>query len=122
MAIQETKIDNSIKTNELIPENLQYDVYRNDRTSRGGGTMLLVKQDLDSSPMKSLENGSESVWCKIKVNGTAHYIGSWYRPPDSPSENIQQLKDQIDKIKSIEKNKHPNIHILGDFNYNKIDW
>ncbi|CAC5379980.1 E3.1.11.2 [Mytilus coruscus] len=61
VALQETKIDKSITTNELIPDTLGYDIYRNDRTGNGGGTMLLIKTHLDSAPLKILENGSESI-------------------------------------------------------------
>ena len=43
VAFQETKIDASVKTNELIPDTLGYDVYRKYRTGFGGGTMLLFK-------------------------------------------------------------------------------
>ena len=42
VALQETKIDSSIKSNELIPDSLGYDIFRNDRTGKCGGTMLLV--------------------------------------------------------------------------------
>ncbi|CAG2218688.1 SIAE [Mytilus edulis] len=123
VALQETKINNSIATNELIPDTLGYDIYRNDRTGNGGGTMLLVKTHLDSAPVKILENGSESIWSKIVLQGKQHYIGSWYRPPDAPLDQIQLLKDQMDKIKKLGKaNKQPCIHILGDFNYRKINW
>lgn len=43
VALQETKIDSSIKSNELIPDDLDYDIYRKDRNDKGGGIMLLVK-------------------------------------------------------------------------------
>lgn len=59
VAIQETKIDSSIPSNELIPDTLDYDIYRNDRTLSGGGTMLLIKKKFESQPLKNLENSSE---------------------------------------------------------------
>jgi len=31
--------------------------------------MLLIKAHLESSPMKILDNGSESLWSKIPLNG-----------------------------------------------------
>ena len=46
LAIQETKIDNSISTSELFPEYFPYSVYRKDRTLNGGGVMLLVHKDI----------------------------------------------------------------------------
>ncbi|KAL3875470.1 hypothetical protein ACJMK2_033416 [Sinanodonta woodiana] len=123
VAIQETKIDDTITSNELVPDTLEYDIYCNDRTCHGGGTMLFVKQHLESSPVTSLNNGSKSIWCKFSIHGKSHYVSSWYRPPDTPSDNIILLKDQLDKIKSQGKsNQQLNIHIMRDFNYRKVDW
>ena len=45
VAIQETKIDNSVATSELFPETCQYSVYRKDRHLHGGCVMLLVHKD-----------------------------------------------------------------------------
>jgi hypothetical protein len=50
----------NIKSNELVPEYLEYGIYRNDRTANGGGIMLLVKTYLKSAPLRKVENGSES--------------------------------------------------------------
>ena len=56
VALQETKIDSNIKSNELIPECLEYDIYRNDRTANGGGAMLLVKTYLKRIRIEHGEN------------------------------------------------------------------
>jgi hypothetical protein len=118
-----TKIDSNIKSNELVPECLEYDIYRNDRTANGRGTMLLVKTYLKSAPLRKVENGPESTWCKINLQGKHDYIGSWYRPRDAPADNSFLLKDQFDKIKQLGKtHQQPCIHVLGDFNYRKINW
>ena len=97
VALQVTKIDNSIPTSEFFPENSNYSVFRNDRTLHGGGVVLLVNKDLNHMPMAELEDGSESVWAKVTINGTPHYVSSWYRQPSSPPEEINMLKDQIIK-------------------------
>jgi exonuclease III len=41
IAIQETNIDRNILTSELFQDNINYDVYRNDRTLNGGGVIYL---------------------------------------------------------------------------------
>ena len=81
LAIQETKIDNSILTSELFPESFPYSVYRKDRTLHGGGVMLLVHKDIPHMPLTELDNDSESVWVKLFVNKKTHFVASWYRPP-----------------------------------------
>ena len=93
VAIQESKIDSSINTNELIPDELDYDVYRKDRKLGGGGVLRLIKKMFDSMPVNELENDSESIWAKAVINGKTHYISSWYRVPDKESEHILLLKE-----------------------------
>ena len=65
LAIQETKIENSILTSELFPESFPYSVYRKDRTLNYGGVMLLVHKDIPHMPLTELDNDSESVWVKL---------------------------------------------------------
>ena len=79
IAIQETKIDRNILTSELLPDNFNYDVYRNDRTLNGGGVILLVNKTYNSMPLYNLENGSELVWAKIIFDGSPHFFGCWYQ-------------------------------------------
>ena len=64
MAIQETKIDETISSVELFPDSCPYNVYRKDRNLHGGGVMLLINKELSHMHMKELENDSESVWVK----------------------------------------------------------
>ena len=81
VAIQKTKIDSSISTSELFPETCPYNVYRKDRNSKGGGVMLLIHRDISHMPITELENDSESVWVKVFINKTSHFVASWYQPP-----------------------------------------
>ena len=136
LAIQETKIDNSILTSELFPESFPYSVYRKDRTLNGGG--VLVHKDIPHMPLTELDNDSESVWVKLFVNKKTHFVASWYRPPfdghlpvsDNGNDLLNSLekfdnlfREQLDKIKNINKgNKPPLIHVLGDFNFRDIVW
>ena len=67
VAIQETKIDSSIATSELLPETCPYSVYSIDRNIHGGGFMLLVHYDRAFRIWISLENDSESIWVKVPI-------------------------------------------------------
>ena len=123
VAIQETKIDNTISTSELFPETCPYNVYRKDRTLDGGGVMLLIHKDIPRMPITELENGSESVLVKVFANKTSHFVASWYRPPDVKIEELELFKDQLEKVKTSHKgNKPPSVHVLGDFNFRDIVW
>ncbi|MEL7309421.1 MAG: endonuclease/exonuclease/phosphatase family protein, partial [Pseudomonadota bacterium] len=123
VAIQETKIDNNITSTEIIPKELDYITYRKDRTDGGGGVMLLVKKTLEQVALNELNNDSESIWVKVKIDGSYHYIGNWYRAPQEKVQNIEYLRQQLEMIRNMNnKEKLPNIHILGDLNYRHISW
>ena len=123
VAIQETKIDGSVCSRELIPEDCGYSVYRNDRTLHGGGVLLLVKSDIQQMPVDELTNGSESVWVRTIINGVSHYFGSWYRPPDQSCDDFMLFNDQLTKIRSFSNGgKVPMVHVMGDFNFKNINW
>ena len=66
---------------------------------------------------------SESVWVKVFVNKTSHYVASWYRQPGGTSEDFQLFRDQLDHIRNQHKcKKLPSVHVLWDFNFRDIDW
>ena len=100
MAIQETKIDETISSVELFPDSCPYNVYRKDRNLHGGGVMLLINKELPHMPLKELENDLESVWVKIFANGTSHYIASWYRELSGSCKDFQFFRNQLEYIKS----------------------
>ena len=123
VAIQETKLDSSIASSELIPETCPYNVYRKDRNIHGDGVMFLVHKDISHMPITELENESESIWVKVFANKTSHFVASWYRPPGSNSEEFQLFREQLDYIRTHHKGKKlPSVHVLGDFNFKDIDW
>ena len=105
VAIQETKIDNSIAASELFPETCPYGVCREDRHIHGSGVMLLVHKDISHMPITELENDSESVWVKVFANKTSHFVASWYRPPGSTSEEFHLFREQLDYIRTHHKGK-----------------
>ena len=60
---------------------------------------------------------------KVFANKTSHFVGSWYRPPGSTSEEFQLFREQLDYIRTHHKGKKlPSVHVLGDFNFKDIDW
>ena len=123
VAVQETKIDETISSAELFPDSCPYNVYWKNRNLHGGSVMLLINKELPHMPLKELENDSESVWVKIFANGTSHYIASWYREPSGSCEDFQFFRNQLEYIKSQSRgNKIPSVHVLGDFNFREIVW
>ena len=55
------------------------------------------------------------------ANKTSHFVASWYRPPDSKVDELELLKNQLEKVKTLHNgNKLPSVHVLGDFNVRDI--
>ena len=124
IAVQETKIDSSVTDSEILPAEVDYSIFRKDRSLGGGGVMLVIKQGLNPLPCPEIDTStSESVWSKLRLNGHTHYFCCYYRPPDQSYEELQCLRNQLDQIRTLHPvQNQPSVHLAGDFNFRKIDW
>ena len=108
----------AIKSCEVFPDN--YNFYRNDRMSRGGGVFTGVKKDLISDEQVQLVTECEIEWTKVKMKGKKDlYLSSFYMSHRNMNDLIQ-LDNSLEKLTNIGKNKH--ILMGGDFNCPDIDW
>ena len=83
--------------------------------------MILVKKVLEASQVY-VPKTAESVWVTMKLAGSLHYFASWDRPPATPVDQINSIKEQMDAMRTNHKiNKPVSLHILGDFNFSAID-
>ena len=127
---EETKADIIIGTETWLtpgPEGAQnsellldeYDIYRRDRPTRGGGVMIAVKKCLFSTEISNQE--SEIIFCKIELEGNKTLIvSSVYRPPSYSEQESHVMAGEVHDIFA----KHPNsVYWLGgDLNLPDIDW
>ena len=72
--------------------------------------MTLVRKDIVHTPLMELENDSKSIWVKIKIGESFHFVENWYRAPNKKADDIDQLRSQLEKItnglaKGSKKNK-----------------
>ena len=113
----ESWLDNSIINSEVFPEG--YNAYRKDRNINGGGVFILIKDHYNSKLMSLPEFECELLWITVKVKNSVIRIGSFYRPPNTSSDVINELDASICMI----KDDNP-IHIIigGDFNLPGINW
>ena len=98
-------------------------MYRVDRNvTRGGGVVLNIKENFRSSIDNKLmlENFEDSVWCSVKTNDKRLLIGVCYRRPKSSKENNLKLLSVMDK--AVNQCGYDRIIIMGDFNYQDIDY
>ena len=114
----ETWLSDDIKNSELLLD--EYDIFRRDRPTRGGGVLIAARKSLGCEQI-SQSKDSETIFCKIKLkNRKPLIIGSIYRPPHF---DFLASKKIIDEIYSISlKFKGAVFWLGGDFNIPDINW
>ena len=116
----ESKLHNDIPTYSVFPSN--YTVYRKDRNANGGGVFHAVKSDIVCEECPKFDANCEILWSSVKFqNSKKLYLASYYRPPNSSSEALDELQKSINCVFDS-SNHHPNIILGGDFNLGDINW
>lgn len=97
-----------------------FTIYRNDRSDRrGGGVLIAAKKHITSFPV-DIPSKLEILWVCITSPSSKHLLGVCYRPPDSPQSFVSDLHDNLTEAKA--KFPKASICLLGDFNFPEIDW
>ena len=114
----ETWLSPHHKNSDLLLNN--YDIFRKDRATRGGGVLIAVKKDLCAVEIPS-STDTECIFCKINIKGKKTIIfGSFYRPPSSDFNYSVSINKEIYSI--YNKFKNATLWLGGDFNLPDIDW
>ena len=107
----------AIKSSEIFPPN--YNVYRNDRGTLGGGVFILVEKSITSVEQTSFITDGEIEWVKVKMkNNKDLLVGSFYMP----HREQKHLEELSKSLKKIENHNITNIVLTGDFNCPDIRW
>ena len=120
----ETKIDEQVKASEFLPKGYTGDI-RKDRCKGGGGVMIATKQEYDIQGIELEANiSAKTVWATISLKDQRKLVvGSYYRPPDSGSDSIDDLESVLSFItEKYRNNPQCTIILGGDFNAGDIDW
>ena len=113
----ESHLNKTILSSEIFPNNFQ--TYRKDRNSYGGGVFVSVKSSIPSSQI-DINSSIEIVWSYIHLNKNSDIIvGSVYCLPHSADTVLEDLQSCVVKIKQ----RYPSAQIIlgGDFNCPGID-
>ena len=109
----ETHLSPEINSSEIFPDN--FCVHRRERDCNGGGTVIAIRDNLNSIRRPDLETDCEIIWVEIlSPNNKSALVGSFYRPPSSSLAVIMSLEESLIKAFSASSN-----HLLilgGDFN------
>lgn len=114
VAITETWLSSDIASDCIVPPN--YKLIRRDRTTRGGGVAIALRNDINCVELECECN--ETVWCRISYCNRVFLIGVVYRPPNAPIDFLECLNDFLCKhVKSDTR-----VILTGDFNLPHVDW
>ena len=88
--------------------------------------MIATKQEYDIQGIELEANiSAETVWATISLKDQLRklVVGSYYRPPDSGSDSIDDLESVLSFItEKFRNNSQCTIILGGDFNAGDIDW
>jgi len=115
----ETKLDQSIKTSEFMPDH--YCCFRRDRKRGGGGVLVAIKSKYAPEEVHFEEIDGEIVWASVSFRSQRKlYLGCFYRPERN---SFDALSDSLNQISQKMKNSPNSIIIVGgDLNAGDIDW
>lgn len=120
ICLTETWLSSSIFDQEILPTN--YNIYRKDRPTRGGGVLIAVKNTIPASsisPNTTSNNTLEIITVRLTLRKPI-ILSCIYIPP-SPCDSY--MNDVISNLtQTIQNNSSTDIIIAGDFNSPDVQW
>jgi len=116
----ETWLTPDVMNSEIIPPELEYNIYRKDRPDGYGGVMLAVSNKISSVDLPFLNTDCEIIWAKLCITGSPVHVAAYYRPHISDEHSLIQLDLSLHKLQECSNN--PIILLTGDFNLPGIEW
>ena len=113
----ETFLNEEFSNEEVRLEN--YQLFRKDRKTNGGGLVIYVKDSLRCFLREDLQvEGVESIWLEVKHKAQKSFLlGYTYRPPSSNQRWMNDFEEILERVYTESKE----IILLGDFNLNMLD-
>ena len=113
----ETFLNHQFSDNEL--QITDYNMFRKDRQSHGGGLMVYTKSNLACIHRDDLETeDTEILWLEVKNNRQKPFLLCYcYRPPSATSAWIESFEKSMEHANLEAKE----IIVIGDFNINVIN-
>ena len=108
----ETFLNEDFRNEEIKLEN--YQLFRRDRETNGGGLVVYVKENLRCLLQGDLQiDGIESLWLEVKHEAQKSFLlGYTYRPPSSNQRWMTEFEEVLEQLYTENKETI----ILGDFN------
>ena len=98
LIINESKLDETIPTNQIFLSQFHEPV-RRDRTRHGGGCLVYISNKLTFKQHSELQSEFfEHIWIDVRVKTKVYSINSLYRPPNEDAEAHNLFLQEIDKV------------------------
>ncbi|CAB4040713.1 Hypothetical predicted protein [Paramuricea clavata] len=114
VCVCETWLNDSVLDSELLAG---YSIFRRDRLGRTGGGVLVAVKDTIRTKEKKRNNVEFVVVELFQENMKSILLYTFYRPPNSSLDSIQQLNSSLD-----DNLESACVLLTGDFNLPAIDW
>jgi Reverse transcriptase (RNA-dependent DNA polymerase)/Endonuclease-reverse transcriptase len=102
-----------------MPDN--YNVFRKDRPTPGGGVLIGIKPHLKPRHLAELDTpGAEIIWVEYESSGEKYLLASAYRAPSASASVNEQLIQSMLNAQNVQA-KYKGVIICGDFNLD-ISW
>ena len=114
LMVSETKIDDTFPESQFLIEGFSTP-YRLDRTAKGGGILLYIRQDIPSKYIKKItvNESFEGFFVEINLRSKKWLLGCSYNPhKEKIISHLNNLSTALDKLCT----NYENIILLGDFN------
>ncbi len=123
IAISETWLKDNVREDALDLAGYQRPIYKN-RTSRGGGVMLYVKEEIGAIHRTDIEaNETELLWVELRLGNKKVMFGTCYRPPGMTALQVDSFIDSFGSQTENALNENPDaLIIVGDFNDRCTHW
>uniref|UniRef100_A0A8L0DUF3 Reverse transcriptase domain-containing protein n=1 Tax=Oncorhynchus mykiss TaxID=8022 RepID=A0A8L0DUF3_ONCMY len=116
LAVSESWLRKTTKNSDILIPN--YNIFRQDRTAKGGGVAIYCKDSLQSSVLlsRSVPKQFELLLLKIHLSKNKSLtVAACYRPPSAPSCALDTICELIAPHLSSE------LVLLGDLNWNMLN-
>lgn len=120
MGISETWLDSCTSDEAIALEN--YQIFRKDRLTRGGGVLLYIHTRLKPQSLSAFIDPAnhhtdvEQTWAKIQIGRRQIAVGVIYKPPHASHLELQSVSDILRHFRPL----FDDIVLLGDININML--
>ena len=98
----ETWLNSDINNAEIFPDDMGFEMFRRDRSFRGGGVLILVSKRYIVHREDQFETECEILWVKIEIKGPKPlHIAAFYRPHKSDGASLDQLQISRERVGQV---------------------